>query len=165
MARASLVLLSAAVIAGFTATPAHAEPAPPCAFTLSPPAVVHVDGADMVSVTVSPDACGAPANPASAWPACNVRTTLRPFNATRAGEPNQRRCGRPTDPERPTCPPAGHAADGWASRRSPRSARCSARSRRRCSHASLSVHLCNPCQSPVRGRLVRRTGTTEEGDA
>ncbi|MFV8053879.1 hypothetical protein [Mycobacterium sp. 48b] len=63
MARAILVLLSGLVIAGAIATPAHAEPAPPCSFELSPPSVVHVDGADMVSATVSPAACGAPADP------------------------------------------------------------------------------------------------------
>ncbi|MFV8166506.1 hypothetical protein ACNQVK_31135 [Mycobacterium sp. 134] len=63
MARAILVLLSGLVIAGAIATPAHAEPAPPCAFTLSPPAIVHVNGTDMVSATVSPAACGAPADP------------------------------------------------------------------------------------------------------
>lgn len=67
MARAGLALLSGVVIAGFTAVPAAVaapgEPPPPCAYTLSPPAVVHVDGTDMVSATVSPTGCGAPADP------------------------------------------------------------------------------------------------------
>ncbi|WP_280834573.1 hypothetical protein [Mycolicibacterium frederiksbergense] len=67
MTRASLALLSGVVIAGFTgvaaATAAHAEPAPPCVFTLSPPAVVHIDGADMVGATVTATGCGAPADP------------------------------------------------------------------------------------------------------
>ena len=43
---------------------AHAEPPPPCSFTLSLPQVVQVAGVDMVTATVAPQACGPPAAPA-----------------------------------------------------------------------------------------------------
>lgn len=45
---------------------AHSAPPPPgtlCAFTLSPPQVVPVDGADMVTATVTPDGCAGPFRP------------------------------------------------------------------------------------------------------
>lgn len=106
MARAIVVLLSGIVIAGVIATPAHAEPAPPCTFALSPPAVVHVDGGDMVSVTVSPDACGAPANPRF-----TVACVQRQDNAS----PVQCNQGRGTQPAQvltPYRPGAAYVATG-----------------------------------------------------
>ncbi|MBP3083643.1 hypothetical protein [Mycolicibacterium fortuitum] len=112
MARARLVLLSAVVIAGFTAAPAHADPAPPCAFTLSPPSVVHVDGADMVSVTVSPDACGAPANPRF-----SVACVQRQDNASPV-QCNQGKGATPAEVRTPYRPGAtyvstGRGCGGW----------------------------------------------------
>ncbi|OBA94382.1 hypothetical protein A5666_16855 [Mycolicibacterium fortuitum] len=106
MARARLVLLSAVVIAGFTAVPAHADPAPPCAFTLSPPAVVHVDGADMVSVTVSPDACGAPANPRF-----SVACVQRQDNASPV-QCNQGKGATPAEVRTPYRPGASYVSTG-----------------------------------------------------
>ena len=43
---------------------AHAQPPPPCSFTLSPPQVVQVSGVNMVTATVTPDVCQPPAAPA-----------------------------------------------------------------------------------------------------
>lgn len=45
---------------------AHAAPPPPgtpCSFTLSPPQVVPVSGADMVTATLTPEGCIAPFTP------------------------------------------------------------------------------------------------------
>lgn len=115
MARASLVLLSGVLIAGFAgvASPvARAEPAPPCAFTLSPPAVVHVDGADMVSVTVSPDACGAPADPRFSVACVQRQGNASPVlcNQGRGAQPAQ-----VLTPFRPgsTYVATGRACGGW----------------------------------------------------
>jgi hypothetical protein len=47
---------------------AGAEPPPPCDFTLSPPEVVRVNGASMVTSTVAPDVCIVP----PAGPSLNV---------------------------------------------------------------------------------------------
>ncbi|MGV0737225.1 hypothetical protein ABQF35_10510 [Mycobacterium syngnathidarum] len=109
MARAILVLLSGVVIAGLAgvATPVvHAEPAPPCAFTLSPPAVVHVDGAAMVSVTVSPSACSAPADPRF-----SVACVQRQDNASPV-QCNQGRGTRPAEVLSPYRPGAAYVASG-----------------------------------------------------
>ncbi len=70
MARSALVL-SAAVGAAFVAVVgalsaanvAHAGPPPPCTFTLSAPQVVQAGNGSVVTATVSPDACGPPAEP------------------------------------------------------------------------------------------------------
>ncbi|MCV7226017.1 hypothetical protein H7J73_08220 [Mycolicibacterium komossense] len=59
LAWAGVVALSG--LTGITA--AHAEPPPPCSFTLSAPEVVQVDGVAMVTATLGPDACGFPAGP------------------------------------------------------------------------------------------------------
>lgn len=116
MARAIVVLLSGVVIAGFTgvviAPVAYADPAPPCAFTLSPPTVVHVDGADMVSVTVSPAACGAPADPR-----LSVACVQRQDNASPI-QCNQGRGAQPAEvltPYRPgvTYVSTGRGCGGW----------------------------------------------------
>ncbi|ODQ93799.1 hypothetical protein [Mycolicibacterium holsaticum] len=52
---------STVVLAGMASVPtAHAQPPPPpgpCSFTLSPPQVVQVSGADMVTATVTPVGC------------------------------------------------------------------------------------------------------------
>jgi hypothetical protein len=48
------------------ATGAHAQPAPPgtlCAFELSPPQVVQVSGAAMVTATLTPASCAGPFRP------------------------------------------------------------------------------------------------------
>ena len=42
---------------------ANAQPTPPCSFTLSPPQVVQVSGASLVTATVTPAGCKVPANP------------------------------------------------------------------------------------------------------
>ncbi|OBF25522.1 hypothetical protein [Mycobacterium sp. ACS4331] len=42
---------------------AHAGPPPPCTFTLSAPQVVPSGDGSVVTATVSPDACGPPAEP------------------------------------------------------------------------------------------------------
>ncbi|WP_135452774.1 hypothetical protein [Mycobacterium sp. DL99] len=116
MARAGSVLLSGVVIAGFTgvvtATVAHAEPPPPCAFTLSPPAVVHVDGADMVSVTVAPAACGAPADPRFSVACVQRQDNASPIQC------NQGRGAQPAEvltPYRPgaTYVSTGRGCGGW----------------------------------------------------
>ncbi|MBU9763567.1 hypothetical protein FR943_06895 [Mycobacterium sp. TNTM28] len=108
-------LLSGVVIAGLASVPAataHADPAPPCAFTLSPPAVVHVDGAAMVSVTVTPSACGAPADPRF-----SVACVQRQDNAS----PVQCNQGRGTQPAQVLAPfepgatyvSTGRGCGGW----------------------------------------------------
>ena len=59
---ASTVALSG--VAG--ASGAHAQPPPPgtpCSFTLSPPQVVQVSGADMVTATLTPAGCLGPFRP------------------------------------------------------------------------------------------------------
>lgn len=43
--------------------PAHAQFPTPCNFTLSPPQVVQVSGADMVTVTMTPAGCMGPFHP------------------------------------------------------------------------------------------------------
>lgn len=106
MARAILVLLSGLVIAGAIATPAHAEPAPPCAFTLSPPAIVHVDGADMVSATVSPAACGAPADPRFTVACVQRQDNASPIQC------NQGRGAQPAEVLTPFRPGATYVATG-----------------------------------------------------
>ncbi|WP_163800983.1 hypothetical protein [Mycolicibacterium sediminis] len=71
MNRAVTMSLSSAalVLSGVAgATSAHAQPPPPgtlCSFTLSPPHVVQVDGADMVTATVAPDGCAGAFRPRS----------------------------------------------------------------------------------------------------
>ncbi|MET0702715.1 MAG: hypothetical protein ABWY93_23945 [Mycobacterium sp.] len=53
--------MSAVVLGGVVVAPvASAEPPPPCAFTLSPPQVVQVDGASMVTTTVAIGNCVVP---------------------------------------------------------------------------------------------------------
>jgi hypothetical protein len=42
---------------------AQAQPVPPCAFTLSPPQVVQVDGVSKVTATVTPAGCAGPFRP------------------------------------------------------------------------------------------------------
>ncbi|BBZ33033.1 hypothetical protein [Mycolicibacterium confluentis] len=66
MARSVLVLSVAfvAALAGLSAGTAHAGPPPPCTFTLSAPQVVPDGSGSVVTATVSPDACGPPAEPA-----------------------------------------------------------------------------------------------------
>ncbi|CAN5468894.1 hypothetical protein BH09ACT7_BH09ACT7_42870 [soil metagenome] len=51
-----------------TAAVTHAEPPPPCAYTLSPPQVVQVDSTSMVTATVAIGNCVAP----PAGPSLNV---------------------------------------------------------------------------------------------
>lgn len=56
-----------ALLAGSAASigSAHAQPLPPaCAYSLSPPSVVHVDGVSRVTATVSFDSCTGPFRPA-----------------------------------------------------------------------------------------------------
>lgn len=66
MIRPSLVLgvaLTAALTTVGCAAVAHAEPPVPCAFTLSAPEVVQVNGADMVTATATTAGCGPGAGP------------------------------------------------------------------------------------------------------
>src|ERR1700733_541339 len=70
MNRPVMVLWVAATVAlrGVAAAGgAHAEPPPPpgtpCSFTLSPPQVVQLSGASMVTATVTPAGCGGPFRP------------------------------------------------------------------------------------------------------
>lgn len=67
MIRLSLVLPVALTAAALTtvagAAVAHAEPPPPCAFTLSAPEVVQVNGVDMVTATATTAGCGPGAGP------------------------------------------------------------------------------------------------------
>jgi hypothetical protein len=70
MNRAVVVLWVASTVglAGVAAAAAaHAGPLPPpgtpCSFTLSPPQVVQVSGADMVTATLTPAGCGGPFRP------------------------------------------------------------------------------------------------------
>jgi hypothetical protein len=67
MLRPALLLTATLAIATVTvpAVPgiARAEPPVPCAFTLSPPQLVQVSGAPMVTATVEPGGCGMPASP------------------------------------------------------------------------------------------------------
>lgn len=112
MARAILVLLSGVLIAGVTAIPAHAEPAPPCTFALSPPTVIHVDGADMVSVTVSPAACEAPADPRMTVACVQRQDNASPIQC------NQGRGAQPAEVRTPYRPGAtyvstGRGCGGW----------------------------------------------------
>jgi hypothetical protein len=62
------VALAMAFTGGAAAGVASAEPPPPCGFTLSPPEVVQVNGASMVTATVAPDVCIVP----PAGPSLNV---------------------------------------------------------------------------------------------
>jgi hypothetical protein len=55
------LLLGSSVL--FGAGAATAEPLPPCAYELTPPAVIQGDAGPMVAVSVSPTACGFPASP------------------------------------------------------------------------------------------------------
>ena len=55
--------MALAVTGGAAAGVANAEPTPPCSFTLSPPQVVQVSGASLVTATVAPAGCEVPANP------------------------------------------------------------------------------------------------------
>lgn len=67
MTRPGLVLAAAftTAIAGVSGMSfAHAEPPPPCSFTLSLPQVVQISGVDTVTATLTPDGCGPPAIPA-----------------------------------------------------------------------------------------------------
>lgn len=63
----SMRVLLATVLAGSSllagAGIAAAEPLPPCAYEITPPAVVQADGEPMVAVSVSPTSCGFPASP------------------------------------------------------------------------------------------------------
>jgi hypothetical protein len=66
MSRAAMVLVmvSSAALAGVVgAGAARAQWPTPCNYTLSPPEVVHVDGGDMVSATVTPAGCLGPFRP------------------------------------------------------------------------------------------------------
>lgn len=69
MSRAVVVLLVALSVAlswVAGASGAHAQPPPPataCSFTLSPPQVVQVSGADMVTATLTPAGCEGPFRP------------------------------------------------------------------------------------------------------
>ncbi|MCT7659023.1 hypothetical protein [Mycobacterium deserti] len=68
---------------------AHAGPPPPCSFTLSPPQIVHVDGAPVVTATMAPGACGFPADPYSSV-AC-----VRILGVDSAGQCSQGRGAQP----------------------------------------------------------------------
>ena len=57
------VALTVALTGVACASVAGAEPPPPCSFTLSPPHVVQISGADMVTATMAPTGCGIPARP------------------------------------------------------------------------------------------------------
>jgi hypothetical protein len=63
----ALTLSSVAVAGG-----AHAQPVPPCAFTLSPPQVVQVDGVTKVTATVSPAGCAGPFRPSMSVACLNL---------------------------------------------------------------------------------------------
>ncbi|MGV0794807.1 hypothetical protein [Mycolicibacterium sp. XJ1819] len=53
-----------AVLGGIaTASLAQAQPVPPCAFTLSPPQIAHVEGVAQVTATVTPVGCAGPFRP------------------------------------------------------------------------------------------------------
>jgi hypothetical protein len=66
MSRA-VMIFSGVLAAGLTgfggAAVAHAGPPAPCSYTLSPPEVVQVDGATMVTATVTPTDCAFPGSP------------------------------------------------------------------------------------------------------
>ncbi len=57
------VALTVALTGVACASVARAEPAPPCSFTLSPPHLVQVSGANMVTATLAPAGCRMPARP------------------------------------------------------------------------------------------------------
>ena len=59
---ASVAATAFVVVAG-PAGAAHADPAAPCNFRLSPPRVVQLSGTDVVTATVEPADCGVPAQP------------------------------------------------------------------------------------------------------
>jgi hypothetical protein len=66
MSRAAMVLWmvsTAALTSVAGAGAAQAQWPTPCNYTLSPPEVVHVDGADMVAATVTPAGCLGPFRP------------------------------------------------------------------------------------------------------
>lgn len=57
---AAAVSLTAALVGISGASVAQAQPVPPCAYTLSPPQLVHVDGVAQVTATVTPEGCAGP---------------------------------------------------------------------------------------------------------
>lgn len=63
MLRACLVLAVAATLTVAGTAAAHAEPPPPCTYTLSAPAVVNTADGPAVAATVAPADCGWPAEP------------------------------------------------------------------------------------------------------
>jgi hypothetical protein len=63
MIRACLVLSVAAALTVVGVAVAHAQPPPPCVFTLSAPAVVQGSGGAAVAATVEPVECGWGAEP------------------------------------------------------------------------------------------------------
>lgn len=63
MIRVCLVLSVAATLTFAGTTPAHAQPQPPCTFTLSAPVVVSNPGGAVVAATVTPVECGWGAEP------------------------------------------------------------------------------------------------------
>jgi len=63
MIRACLVLSVAATLTVAGTAAAHAEPAPPCTFTLSAPVVVPDSGAAVVAATLAPVGCESSAEP------------------------------------------------------------------------------------------------------
>jgi hypothetical protein len=63
MAMSATLTLAMAGVIGATAAQAEPWPPSPCGFTLSPPQVVQVDGASLVTATVTSVVCGVAASP------------------------------------------------------------------------------------------------------
>jgi len=91
------LVVSAMAVAGVVGFPAAQAqppvPGTPCSYTLSPPEVVNVDGADMVAATLTPAGCLGPFRPYLAV-AC----------VQKAGAPAQCTQARGTDPARVVTP-------------------------------------------------------------
>jgi hypothetical protein len=109
-----VVMVSAALLGAGVAQATPPGPPPPCSFTLSPPQVVQGASGPVVTATVSPGACGFPADPRSSV-AC-----VRIVGVDSGGQCAQGRGGQPAEvfyaPYRPgaTYESSGRGCGAWS---------------------------------------------------
>ncbi|KUI37413.1 hypothetical protein AU195_24440 [Mycobacterium sp. IS-1496] len=84
MIRACLVLSAAATLTVAGAAVAHAQPVPPCTYTLSTPVVVDNAGAAAVTATVAPAECDWPAEPGFSVACLQLSGTASPTTCMQA---------------------------------------------------------------------------------
>ena len=115
MSRA-VIVLAGVFIAGLTgfegATVAHAGPPPPCSYTLSPPEVVQVGGASMVTATVAPAVCGFPGNPRQGVACLQRQGGQSPVQCTQGRGEEAAQVYAPYSPG--TYVSTGRGCGGWA---------------------------------------------------